>query len=82
MALDQQGIDQLVHEAYASSFKDRRLRNRLATIIGKLAVSPAKSFPDVFSSAELEGAYPPHRKRLSAPFRARVGVDVVRVGRA
>ncbi len=57
MALDQQGIDQLVHEAHASSFKDRRLRNRLATIIGKLAVSPAKSFPDVFSSAELEGAY-------------------------
>lgn len=57
MALDQQGIGQLVHEAQASTFKDRRLRARLATIIGKLAVSPAKSFPDVFSSAELEGAY-------------------------
>lgn len=57
MALDQQGIDQLVQEAQASRFKDQRLRRRLATIMGKLAVSPAKSFPDVFSPAELEGAY-------------------------
>jgi Transposase DNA-binding/Transposase DDE domain len=57
MALDQQGIAQLVHEAHASNFKDRRLRDRLATIVGKLAASPEKSFPKLFSSAELEGAY-------------------------
>jgi hypothetical protein len=57
MSLDQQTIQHLVHEAQASGFKDRRLRLRLATIVGKLAASPEKSFPKMFSSAELEGAY-------------------------
>jgi len=33
------------------------LRTRLANIIEKVAASPDKSFPEIFSSAELEGAY-------------------------
>jgi hypothetical protein len=57
MGLGQQGIDQLVEEAHGSNFGDRRLRTRLATIIGALAASPEKSFPKMFNSAELEGAY-------------------------
>ena len=57
MSLDQQTIQGLVHDAQASGFKDRRLSARLAKIIGKLAASPEKSFPKMFSPAELEGAY-------------------------
>lgn len=57
MALDRQGIDQLVHEAGAAGFKDRRLRARLATIVEKFAASPETSFPKLFTPAELEGAY-------------------------
>jgi hypothetical protein len=57
MALDRETIAGLVEEARASAFKDRRLRARLATIVEKLAASPSKSFPKVFNSAELEGAY-------------------------
>lgn len=57
MALDHQTIQGLVQEARASGFKDQRLRARLANIVEKIAASPDKSFPKMFSSAELEGAY-------------------------
>lgn len=57
MALDHQTIQGLVQEAHASSFKDQRLRARQANIVEKIAASPEKSFPKIFSSAELEGAY-------------------------
>lgn len=57
MALDHQTIQGLVQEAHASGFKDQRLRARLANIVEKIAASPDKSFPKMFSSAELEGAY-------------------------
>ncbi len=40
-----------------ASFADRRLRERFAAITGKLEADPSKSFPKVFTSAELEGAY-------------------------
>ncbi|RYG86788.1 IS4 family transposase [bacterium] len=38
-------------------FADARLRSRLALMTGKLAAAPSKSFPNVFTSAELEAAY-------------------------
>ena len=57
MSLDQQTIQDLVQEAQASNLKDRRLRARLANIVARIAASPEKSFPRIFSSAELEGAY-------------------------
>ncbi|MBC7815346.1 MAG: IS4 family transposase [Planctomycetaceae bacterium] len=57
MALDPEGIGELVKEALRSDFKDRRLQQRLAKIVGKLAAKPTASFPKVFNAAELEGAY-------------------------
>jgi len=57
MALDPETIEQLVREARASSFGDPRLRDRLANIIEKVATLPKQSFPKIFNSAELEGAY-------------------------
>jgi hypothetical protein len=57
MSLDHQTIQGLIQEAHASSFKDRRLRARLANIVEKIATAPEKSFPKIFSPAELEGAY-------------------------
>ena len=40
-----------------AAFSDDRLRARLTSMTAKLAVDPSRSFPDIFSSAELEGAY-------------------------
>lgn len=57
MSLDERTIGELVREAQGSRFEDRRLRARLANITERLASAPEKSFPKVFSSAELEGAY-------------------------
>ncbi len=41
----------------AAGLADRRLRDRLALMTEKLAVDPSRSFPDAFTTAELEGAY-------------------------
>lgn len=57
MALDPEGIEELVKDALGSDFKDRRLRQRLANMVSKLAANPRASFPQVFNEAELEGAY-------------------------
>ena len=57
MALDPEGIQELLNEAARSNFKDDRLRQRLAKIVSKLAAEPSASFPQVFNAAELEGAY-------------------------
>lgn len=57
MALDRELTQQVVNEALGSTFKDRRLAARLANIVGKMAASPAASFPTIFNAAELEGAY-------------------------
>jgi hypothetical protein len=40
-----------------AALSDARLCARLARMTAKLAVDPSRSFPEVFSSAELEGAY-------------------------
>lgn len=57
MALDPEGIEELVNDALRTDFKDRRLRERLAKMVSKLAANPKASFPAVFNEAELEGAY-------------------------
>lgn len=41
----------------SSALRDRRLRDRLALMTSRIASNPAMSFPKLFSSAELEGAY-------------------------
>jgi hypothetical protein len=57
MAIDPEGIQALHDEAMRSNFKDDRLRRRLGKIVSKLAAKPKESFPKVFDTAELEGAY-------------------------
>jgi hypothetical protein len=53
----QDSLVSLVSEMRRASFPDVRLRERLASMTSKLAVDPSQSFPKVFTSAELEGAY-------------------------
>lgn len=50
-------VTSLANEVANGNFDDARLNKRLANIIERVAVEPGKSFPRVFSSAELEGAY-------------------------
>jgi transposase-like protein/DDE family transposase len=52
--LDRDGI---VAEVAKANFGDRRLNERLATLVRGLASDPAASLPSVFTSAELEGSY-------------------------
>ncbi len=47
----------LVSCSKQAKFSDRRLGARLAVITEKLSANPSLSFPKVFTSAELEGAY-------------------------
>jgi Transposase DNA-binding len=54
---DDDSIASLVSVTRQAAFPDGRLRDRLASMTAKLAVDPSQSFPDAFTSAELEGAY-------------------------
>ena len=48
----------LASDMKLAGLPDRRLRDRLAAMTGKLEVAPSQSFPDAFTTAaELEGAY-------------------------
>lgn len=47
----------LVAEMREAKFPDRRLCERQALMTSRLASDPSRSFPDAFTSAELEGAY-------------------------
>lgn len=55
--LDGDTIASLVEEMRGAGLDDARLRERLALMVSKLAVSPSASFPKVFDPAELEAAY-------------------------
>jgi hypothetical protein len=55
--LDDKAIVSLIAEVRQAGFTDGRLTERLASMTSKLAANPTLSFPKVFDSAELEGAY-------------------------
>jgi transposase-like protein/DDE family transposase len=55
--LDDEVIASLIADVRGAGFADYRLTDRLALMTSKLAANPALSFPKVFNSAELEGAY-------------------------
>jgi hypothetical protein len=54
---DDDSLAALVSVTKQAAFSDGRLRDRLASMTARLAVDPSQSFPDAFTSAELEGAY-------------------------
>src|SRR5258708_28121450 len=55
--LDDDAIASLVADVRGAGFADARLTERLAGMTSKLAANPTLSFPKVFDSAGLEGAY-------------------------
>ena len=50
-------VETLAAEVANGNFADARLNGRLERIIERIGAEPSRSFPQVFSSAELEGAY-------------------------
>lgn len=50
-------LDNLTQEYAGATFGDIRLSHRLVLLAGRMAASPASSFPKALTEAELEGAY-------------------------